>query len=116
MLLPSRFKILLNREPVDMRKSINGLSILIAEAFNQNPISDYIFVFRNKYGDKIKILYWDRNGFCLWYKRLEKGRFCFPVDRLGCVSMTSQELNWMLDGLDFSKLKGYETLHYDCHF
>lgn len=116
MLLPSRFKILMNRTPIDMRRAIDGLSILIADAFHQNPVSEYLFVFRNKRGDKIKILYWDRNGFCLWYKRLEKGRFYFPPIQTDCLVMTSSQLNWLLDGLDFLKLSGHQTLYYDQHF
>jgi len=64
-------------EPVDMRKSINGLSVLVADHLELSPLSGSLFVFYNKARDKIKILYWDRNGFCLWYKRLEKHRFIF---------------------------------------
>ncbi len=62
-------------EPVDMRKSINGLSVLVADKLEISPLSGSLFVFYNKARDKIKILYSDRNGFCLWYKRLEKHRF-----------------------------------------
>ncbi len=116
MFLPSTIKILLSKTPVDMRKSINGLSMLVSDVFGKNPISNYLFVFRNKRGDKLKILYWDRNGFCLWYKRLEKGRFKLPKPVDGQLEMSLQKLQWLLDGLDFMTLEGSPSLHYDRYF
>jgi len=113
MFLPERCQILMSRFSVDMRRLINGLSILVADTFGKNPLSEYLFVFRNHRGDKIKILYWDRNGFCLWYKRLEKGRFCFPSIESGVFEMSAAQLRWLLDGLDFSKLTGHPMLHYE---
>lgn len=103
----------MSNQPVDMRKSIDGLSILVADVFQKNPISNYLFLFRNKHGDKIKILYWDTNGFCLWYKRLEKGRYKFAKDITGCFEIDIKQLRWLLDGLDFTKLSGYKELYYD---
>jgi len=116
MLLPNKIKILICTQKIDFRKSIDGLSILVADMFNQNPISDYLFVFRNSYGDRVKVLYWDRNGFALWYKRLEKGRFKLPPITNGCFELTLQELRWLLEGLDFTKTKGHESLHYTRHY
>jgi len=65
-------------QAVDMRKSINGLSVLVTDQLALNPLNGQMFVFYNRHRDKIKILYWDKNGFCLWYKRLEKHRFHIP--------------------------------------
>lgn len=116
MLLPNKMNVYISLQGVDFRKSINGLSILVADIFNRNPISDCLFVFRNKNGDKIKILYWDRNGYALWYKRLEKGRFKLPSLKNGYIELSMQQLGWLLDGLDFIRLKGHKELTYDRHY
>lgn len=99
---------------VDMRKSIDGLSLLVCEHFQQNPASGSIFVFLNKSRNKIKILYFDRNGFTLWYKRLERGRFILSktLDQQ-VYELTEAQLRWLLDGLDFTSLRGHPTLYYD---
>lgn len=104
-------KIWLYKEPIDMRKSIDGLSIVVADTLNINPMNSEIFVFYNRHGDKIKILYWDKNGFCLWYKRLEKGRFNIPGVQEE-YSMTAEQLRWLLDGLDIGQMQPIERLHY----
>ena len=113
MLLPSQMEIWLSCKPVDMRKAIDGLSILVADHFGENPASNRLFVFRNRYRNKIKILYWDRNGFCLWYKRLEKERFHWPESQDEKLELTIQQLQWLLDGLDFMTLNGHKHYHYD---
>lgn len=84
----------------DLRKSIDGLSILVQESFKLDPFSKSLFVFCNKKRDKVKILEWDLNGFWLHYKRLEKGAFKWPI---GSNSKTllvgDREFRWLLDGL-----------------
>jgi len=109
-------KVLLCRKSIDMRKSINGLSILISDVFGLNPISRYIFVFCNKSKNKLKTLYWDRNGFVLCYKRLEKERFKLPETQEGVIEITAQQLRWILDGLDITKVEGHKKYHYKNHF
>jgi transposase len=100
-------------EPVDMRKSINGLSVLVADQLGLNPLNGQMFVFYNRYRDKIKILYWDRNGFCLWYKRLEKHRFHIPAEISGDhIELSSDQLSWLLAGLNVSEIKGHPKLHF----
>jgi len=100
-------------QPVDMRKSINGLSVLVADQLALNPLNGQMFVFYNRYRDKIKILYWDRNGFCLWYKRLEKHRFHIPTDiSSDCIELSSDQLSWLLAGLNISEIKGHAKLHF----
>jgi transposase len=66
------------RDIVDFRKGINGLAILVEEALKHDPFSEQLFVFCKCKRDKVKILYWERNGFCLWQKRLERARFKWP--------------------------------------
>ena len=102
------------REPIDMRKSINGLSVLVEQTLHPDPFSPQLFVFCNRQRDKIKVLYWERCGFVLWYKRLEKARF--PWLRAGSepgVTLTGRELNWLLDGIDLFALKPHAALSYE---
>ena len=82
----------------DMRKSINGLSILVADQLELNPLSGHLFAFCNRKRDIIKILYWDRNGFCLFHKRLEKDRFQWPETEKSVLNIHGHELSWLLDG------------------
>ncbi|MBI5896318.1 MAG: IS66 family insertion sequence element accessory protein TnpB [Desulfobacterales bacterium] len=94
----------------DMRKAINGLSILVEQAMELNPFSGDLFVFCNRCRTIIKILYWDHNGFCLWHKRLEKHRFKWPLVPEEVVAIDARQLNWLLAGLDFTS--AHERLHY----
>lgn len=85
----------------DMRKSIDGLAIIVQMNFKLDPFSEALFVFCNAKRDKLKLLYWERNGFWLYYRRLEKGRFKWPEDPSNkVVHVTERELRWLLDGLD----------------
>ena len=86
-------------EAVDMRRSFDGLSVLVMEVLEENPLSGSLFVFYNRAGDKLKVLYYDGQGLCLWYKRLERGRFRIPACGEESVTLTSQELSLLLDGL-----------------
>ena len=101
------------RDIVDMRKSINGLSILVEQAMELDLFGASLFVFCNRKRDKLKLLYWERNGFVLWYKRLEKDRFPWPRrDKDGVLPMTGRELNWLLDGIDLFRVKPHKELRY----
>lgn len=106
-------EVLIYNKPVDMRKSINGLSVLVFDELNRNPTGPGIFVFWNKKLDKLKLLYWHINGFCLLYKRLEKQRFKLPTPIPETLIVSTKELQWLLDGLDFSKLSGHKELSYN---
>jgi len=86
----------------DMRKSINGLSIIVEQAMALNPFSGELFVFCNRRRNIIKILYWDRNGFCLWHKRLEKDRFKWPKSEDEVMVIDQSQLQWLLYGLDIA--------------
>lgn len=105
-------KILMHREPVDMRKSIDGLSFIVVAEFARNPVGGTVYVFFNKQRDKLKLLYWDRNGFCLWYKRLEKELFKIPVINDAVFEISPENLRWLMDGLDLSKTHGFKKLEY----
>ena len=96
----------------DMRKSINGLSIMIAEQLALNPLSGHLFCFCNRKRDIVKILYWDRNGFCLWHKRLEKERFHWPENEADVIDIQGRELSWLLEGLDVAQSTAHGQLYY----
>ena len=103
----------LHRQPVDFRKSINGLSALVEQAMGMSPFCPALFVFGARRRDKIKVLYWDQTGFCLWYKRLEKDRFLWPrmaVDDV--ITLQAEQFDWLLRGLDILKIKPHAAHHF----
>ncbi len=97
----------------DMRKSINGLSIIVAEQLELDPLSGHLFAFCNRRRDIVKILYWDRTGFCLWHKRLEKDRFQWPQTEDDVLTIHGHELAWLLDGLSLKQADAHRQLLYD---
>lgn len=97
----------------DMRKSINGLSILVAEQLELDPLSGHLFCFCNRKRDIIKILYWDRNGFCLWHKRLEQDRFQWPDTEEEVLNIHAHELSWLLDGLSLEQHQAHQHVAYE---
>jgi len=90
-------------EVVDFRKQIDGLVVLVADHLQHDPTSGELFIFRNRSANKIKLLWWDQNGFWLCYKRIEKGRLQFPTNPKGVMELTRDELGWLLSGLDMTK-------------
>ncbi len=103
----------LHKAPVDFRKGINGLSLIVEQHMNLNPFSEALFVFCNRTRDKLKVLYWQRNGFCLWQKRLEEDKFSWPRKMHGnTLSLSQEQWQWLLDGLDIKKMKPHRTLDY----
>ena len=104
----------LHRRPVDFRKAINGLSLIVQEELLIDPYSEALFVFINRARDRLKVLYWERNGFCLWQKRLEKNKFAWPMKHnTPTVNVSTQELNWLLDGFDIWRMPPHQRLFYD---
>lgn len=85
--------------PADMRKSIDGLAAMAVAEAGEEPLDGHLFLFRNRRGDRLKALYWDRNGYAVWYKRLEKGRFSFPPEGSGRVTVSSREMQLLAGGL-----------------
>lgn len=112
MFLPAQTKVYLAVGNTDMRKSINGLSILVEDYLEMNPFSGHLFVFCNRRRNMIKVLYWDRNGFCLWHKRLEKHRFKWPMYPEDIMEIDQRELGWLLEGLDLGEIRAHEELSY----
>lgn len=104
--LPASVRIFVCLQPADMRRSFDGLSAMVSQVLAADPQSGHLFVFRNKRGDRLKILYWDRDGFALWYKRLEEGvfRFAAPSDNAR-VEWTPAELAAVLEGIDVGNAK-----------
>jgi len=90
--------------PVDMRKSFDGLAAIVKNCFKKNPLDGTFFVFINRVADRLKILYWDRDGYALWYKRLEAGRFRLPVAHTGggesVVLVSTAQLAMILEGIE----------------
>jgi transposase len=105
--------IYLHRAPVDFRKAVNGLCELVEHELAMKPFDDCLYVFCNRSRDRVKILHWDRTGFVLWYKRLEKEKFKWPVDDLETVLRIDQQaLDWLLSGLAIRPPEPHRTLHY----
>jgi transposase len=103
--------------PVDMRKSIDGLSGLVVDLLEQSPQSGHLFVFYNRARDKVKILYWDKNGFVMHYKRLEKGRFKLNgLEKDGSILLNENQLQWLLAGLDFRVMETFSHLSYENYY
>lgn len=95
----------------DMRKSIDGLAALVQESFQLDPFSPCLFAFCNRQRDKMKILYWQHNGFWLFYRRLERGRFEWPASSKDKTMLISRrELNWLLDGLSLTQHKAHRRV------
>jgi len=95
----------------DMRKSINGLSIIVSELLGHDPFNGSVFVFCNRHRDKLKILYWEHNGFWLYYRRLDKGKFQWPTDlSQQTIALSLRELHWLLDGLSCTQASAHEVV------
>jgi transposase len=109
---PSHMRVFLAPGSTDMRKQINTLSILVEDTLRLDPFSGHLFVFCNQGHTILKVLYWDRNGFCLWQKRLEKHRFKWPQNRDEVMEIGPRELGFILEGLDFRAVKPLEELNY----
>lgn len=97
-------KVFLCLTPADMRKSFDGLSELVRTGLGGDPLSGHLFVFRNKRGDRLKLLYWDADGLAVWAKRLERGTFQFPSTACSSASVeaTSTDLALILGGIDLT--------------
>ncbi len=103
--LPPSTRVFVATKPADMRKSFDSLAALVRDFLNEDPLSGHLFVFRNRVGDRLKVLWWDRDGLALFYKRLEEGSFRIPEsDGAARLEMSSADLQLMLQGIDPSKV------------
>jgi transposase len=100
--LPHPVRVFLHTPPTDLRKGFDALSGLVTAAFSQDPTSGHLFLFVNRRRDRLKILYWDRDGLAIWYKRLETGSFQVPAASHDAVSieMSPTQLSLILSGID----------------
>ena len=109
--LSQTLRVFVCTQPADMRRSFDGLCGMAENLMKQSPLSGHLFVFRNRNRDRLKILYWDRDGLAIWYKRLEKGGFQLPTDlKPGdgdpmSAEISTDELMWLLGGVDLASVK-----------
>jgi len=104
-------KVYLATGATNMRRSIDGLAAIVQESFRLDPFSASLFVFCNREMNRIKILKWEHNGFWLYYRRLEKGHFRWPMDTTSnTVQIGSRELNWLLDGLTLEQKQAHKKV------
>jgi len=108
-------KIWLANEPVDFRKAIDGLSILVQTKFS-HPAADHLYIFYNRARNKIKLLARHRNGTLLVYKRLDKNRFTFKKQATDYYTIDERQLSWLLAGLDWISMSDHQTLTYDDYY
>lgn len=114
--IPTNKTVYVYTQPIDMRKAVNGLIVVLQESFQKNPQSGDLYLFTNRQRNKIKALFWDNNGFVLYYKRLEKGRFNYSKYlRDHQIVVTPQQLKALLMGLDFHLFSQNASDHY-AHF
>ncbi len=107
LLLPRAVRILLAREPVDLRNSIDGLAAIVRSDWKENVFAGHLYAFVSRRGDRVKLLTWDSGGFVLYYKRLEQGRFRLPTfhdDALG-AQLDATQLAMLLDGIDLTHVR-----------
>ena len=109
-------RVYLYRNPVDFRKSYRGLGAIVERELGHNPFDGELYVFINRQHNKIKCLFWERNGFVLYYKALAEEKFQWPRQEEDLMTVTGQQMNWLLDGYDLSQMQGHKVLHYDSVF
>jgi transposase len=102
-------KVFLAQNATDMRRSFPGLITLTEAVLRKDPASGHLFVFLNRRRDMIKVLYWDGSGFCIWYKRLERGTFQMPPVAAGAaehgIELSAAQLSLILEGIELSSVK-----------
>ena len=99
--IPTGVRVWLATGHTDMRKGFDGLALLVQETLRHDPHCGHLFVFRGRRGDLIKVLWHDGQGFCLFSKRLERGRFLWPSPADGAVTITPAQLGYLLEGIDW---------------
>ena len=103
--LPPSVRVYLSVAPSDMRRSFDALAQDVMDVLGEDPLSGHLFVFRSRRGNRVKILFWDRSGYVLYYKRLEKGTFRFPEADGDRVEIEAAELSLILEGIDLAGAK-----------
>jgi transposase len=111
-----RPRIYLYRDPVDFRKSFRGLAALVEQELRHNPFDGGLYAFTNRQRNKIKCLFWQRNGFVLYYKSLAEEKFHWPQQGDEVVPLTGQQINWLLDGYNINLMTPHKILPYESVF
>lgn len=107
-------EVYLHREPVDFRKAINGLSVIVSDTMDLSPFDKALYVFCNKRRSQIKVLYWDETGFALWQKRLEQDKFKWPRRRdQSTIKINREQWQWLLRGFDIAQFKPHKQIYFD---
>jgi len=109
--LPPAVRIYMATAPTDMRKSFDGLSAAVTQIIDQDPTSGHLFVFRNRRGDQVRVLFWDRTGYCIIAKRLAQGSFHLPRTAspdARHIEMDAAELGLLLEGIDLSDVQRHK--------
>ena len=110
--LAADVRVYLHREPIDFRAGINSLVTLVEQAMQLDPFSRAVFAFHNRGRDRIKLLLYDRSGFWLMMKRLEVDHFVWPRQPQAVIELTSEQLHWLLDGIDIEAVRRHPTRQY----
>jgi len=103
--LPPSVRIFVCVRPVDMRRSFDSLAELVRQFMCEDPLSGHLFVFRNREESKVKVLYWDRDGYAIWYKRLEEGTFALPNNLASGLEIDAASLSMLLSGINIGEIK-----------
>jgi transposase len=105
--IPSHVRVYVCTVPTDMRKSFDGLHALVRQVFKSDPLDGHLFLFRNRRGDRVKIMWWDRDGLAIFYKRLESGSYQLPAanDDSHGVEIDATDLTLLLTGVDINSAK-----------
>ena len=109
-------QVFIYRQPVDFRKSFRGLVAIVENELGHNPFEGHLYAFTNRRRNKIKCLFWEDNGFVLYYKSLAEEKFKWPKGDEEVLTLNGQQMNWLLDGYDISAMKGHKKLHYEASF
>lgn len=107
--LPAGTRVWLAAGVTDMRKGFDGLAALVETTLSHDPFSGALFIFRGRRGDRVKILWWDGDGLCLYAKRLERGHFVWPRAESGTISLSAAQLSMLLEGIDWRSPRYTQT-------
>ena len=110
MIVPGKpVRVLVATRPVDFRKGMDGLTALVKEHLRDDPFSGTIFVFRSKRADRVKLVWWDGSGLCLFAKRLENGRFYWPPIEDGTIKLSGAQLSALIEGMEWTRVRAVEV-------
>jgi transposase len=105
-------KVFLHREPIDFRAGINSLVTLVEQSLQLDPFARAVFAFHNRRGDRVKLLFYERNGFWLMLRRLEEDHFVWPRRQQAVIELTTEQLHWLLEGIDIDVVRRHPVRSY----